>query len=52
MVHHLTFAMTLPQAKPAEMAASCFQSQDSADKNLHKSLKNNYLPSISSIFGR
>ena len=51
MVHHLTCAMTLPQAKPAALTASCFQSQDFADKNLHKSLKNNDLPPPS-IFGR
>ena len=45
MVQHSTCARTLPQAKPASMTASCFQPQDSADKNLRKSLKNNDLSS-------
>ena len=51
MVHRSTCAMTLPQAKPAAMTASGFQSQDFADKNLRKLFKNNNLPPPS-IFGR
>ena len=43
MVQDSTCAMTLPQAKPAAMIASCFQSQDSAFNKCRKSLKNNDL---------
>ena len=43
MVHHPISALPLPQAKIIAMTTSCFQSQNSADKNLRKSLKNKNL---------
>ncbi len=49
MIHHLTFAMPLPQTKPAALLTSCFQFHSVL---LRKSLKNKDLPPPPFIFTR
>ena len=44
MVHKLVSEVTLLPAVPAAIILSHFQSQDSSDVKLYKSLKNKYLP--------